>query len=975
MIGVQGKDMVGKTMTELFPADFADKITADDWAVVTNGEVVKIDENLNGRSYNTLKYPIVIGENILLAGYTIDVTERVQAELANQETLTVLKSTLEATDNGILVVAEDGKVIHSNRRFAELWRIPEDLMRNGNEKALLDHVMEQLVDPQSFLRGVNNWYASFNEESGHILDFKDGRILERSSYPMVIDGTSAGRVWSFRDITERNRSVEALEISEKRFRDIAENAQEWIWEIDTDGRYTYVSRVAETILGYTPEEILQHHFYEFFHPDDREVLQAGALAAIASKHPFQGFVNRNIHKDGRTVWLTTSGLPLFDAKGNLIGYRGVDSDITELKQAEETLRRSEERFKLSMEATNDGLWDWNIETNNGYFSPAYYRMLGYEVGAFSEEARSWEELIHHDDRESVIRANNACIEGQCEHFEVEYRMKNKGGGWRWILGRGKCVARNEQGRALRMVGTHVDITERKRAEEALRESEEKFSKVFRDAPVWIAITDMLDATYQDVNEAVLKVSGFTRDEVVGHTAVEIGWIKPEDRTRLMREMQVHDRIIDMEMEFRSKDGRRLYGLVNGDPMVIGDRSCLVTITVDITDRKRMEDEKAALEAQLQQAQKMEYVGRLAGGVAHDFNNMLGVILGYTDLAMMKADPSHPLQSDLAEIRDAATRSAELTRQLLTFARKQTMAPKVLDMNDTVAGMLKMLRRLIGEDVNLAWEPGNKVWPVKMDPSQIDQILANLCVNARDAIVGGGKVTIETRNASVHERCRLEHAEAQPGDFVMLAVSDSGHGMDKDTIAQIFEPFFTTKDVGEGTGLGLATVYGAVKQNNGFIHVISEPERGTTFQLYFPRYFGDTEQLDPASQVVATTHGQETVLLVEDEPAILTLGKRILEQQGYLVLSANGPRAAIQLAEKHIGAIQLLVTDVVMPEMNGRDLVKHLLERYQDMKHLYMSGYPKDVIAHHGVLDEGVHFIQKPFTMRELAVKVRDALNQ
>lgn len=391
------------------------------------------------------------------------------------------------------------------------------------------------------------------------------------------------------------------------------------------------------------------------------------------------------------------------------------------------------------------------------------------------------------------------------------------------------------------------------------------------------------------------------------------------------------------------------------------------------ERLEAEEEKEKLAAQLQQAQKLESVGRLAGGIAHDFNNMLTIILGHADLALQKLDPTHPLHADLTEILHAAERSSDLTRQLLAFARKQTIAPKVMDLNESVAGMLKMLQRLIGEEIDLTFKPAATLWPVMIDPSQLDQILANLCVNARDAIAGIGLITIGTDNRLINgEYCSLP-ADAAPGEYAMLTVSDNGCGMDKDILARIFEPFFTTKGVGVGTGLGLATVYGIIKQNDGFVTVYSEPGEGTTFTVYFPRHLGHDGPGLAAIAVEPAMRGRETVLVVEDEPVILRMTAMILAQLGYTVLAAGSPAEALRLAAEQTGKIHLLITDVVMPGMNGHDLAKKLAVRYPQLKCLFMSGYTADVIAHRGVLDDGVQFIQKPFTMLQLAARVREAL--
>ncbi|MFO1372450.1 MAG: GAF domain-containing protein [Candidatus Competibacteraceae bacterium] len=380
-----------------------------------------------------------------------------------------------------------------------------------------------------------------------------------------------------------------------------------------------------------------------------------------------------------------------------------------------------------------------------------------------------------------------------------------------------------------------------------------------------------------------------------------------------------------------------------------------------------------LEAQLHQAQKMEAVGRLAGGVAHDFNNMLAVIAGHTDMALEQTVPASPLYADLLAIQKATQRSADLTRQLLAFARKQTIAPKALDLNDTIAGMLRMLGRLIGEDIDLLWKPAGALWPVHMDPAQIDQIMVNLVVNARDAITGVGKITIETGRAEFDESYCETHVGFIPGRYVLLAVSDNGCGMDKEVLAQLFDPFFTTKPRGRGTGLGLATVYGIVKQNHGFINVYSELGQGTTFKIYLPRHAADLAEASTTPPPVAAPIGAETVLLVEDEEALLKLSTRLLERLGYTVLAAGGPNQALQLAEAHPGVIHLLMTDVIMPDMSGRDLWQRLSALRPGLKCLFMSGYTANVIAHHGVLDDGVHFLQKPFSREALATKLREAL--
>ena len=371
---------------------------------------------------------------------------------------------------------------------------------------------------------------------------------------------------------------------------------------------------------------------------------------------------------------------------------------------------------------------------------------------------------------------------------------------------------------------------------------------------------------------------------------------------------------------------------------------------------------------------MESVGRLAGGVAHDFNNMMGIVVGYTELALERVDPSQAVYANLVEILNAGNRAADLTRQLLAFARKQTIIPKVMDLNNTLENMLSMLKRVVGEDVQLKWSPGEKIWRVKMDPSQVDQILANLCVNARDAITGVGQITIETQNATFDEEYCSENPEFQPGQYVQLTVSDNGHGIEKEILDKIFEPFFTTKELGKGTGLGLSTIYGIVQQNSGFINLTSEVGSGTTFRIYIPRYRGEHAGASE-NNTGDLSIGQECVLLVEDEPSFLKLCKSMLEKLGYQVLSANSPKQAIEIVQNHAGEFDLLITDLIMPEMTGRELSDKLQTIKPGFKRLFMSGYTADIIDTQNIQDDNLCFIQKPFSFKELSLKVREALEK
>lgn len=520
-----------------------------------------------------------------------------------------------------------------------------------------------------------------------------------------------------------------------------------------------------------------------------------------------------------------------------------------------------------------------------------------------------------------------------------------------------------------------DITEKKKAQAALIASERRFKELVRNSSDSVTVLDK-DGLQIYVSDVAEKMLGYKPEELINIPVIEI-MVHPEDRQKVAEAFQkiISGGSAEIQYRHRHKNGGWIHLEAWGTNQLDNPDIRGVVVNVrDISERKLAEMEREKLQAQLIQAQKMESVGRLAGGVAHDFNNMLNVILGHTEMALESEALAEPLRADLQAIREAARRSADLTRQLLAFARKQTVAPRVLDLNDTIGGMLKLLQRLIGEDITLLWKPGHNLWPVRIDPSQIDQILANLCVNARDAITGGGKVTIETDNTVVDEDFCKNHDGYVPGNYVMLAVSDTGSGMNAETLSHLFEPFFTTKEMGKGTGLGLATVYGVVQQNNGFINVCSEPGQGALFRIYLPRFLAKATGINEG-RPETVERGRETILLVEDEPSVLQMTARMLRGMGYNVLAAPAPGEAIRLAREHSGPIDLLITDVVMPEMNGRDLARNLISIYPDLRRLFMSGYTADIIASHDVLNEGVHFLQKPFSKETLGMKTREALDE
>lgn len=752
----------------------------------------------------------------------------------NEERLRVI---LDSTDNGILAVDASGKTIFSNRRFLELWRIPQPLADTGDDNAMLGFVLEQLVDPDGFLRKVKQLYGTADPDND-ILLFKDGRIFERHSIPMMDLGSVVGRLWSFRDITDRMRAEDARRESEERYQELFENANDIIFTIDLAGKFTGINKAAENITGYTRDEALKMNISSVIAPEFLDV----ALQMLSRKGLGGGRTRYELEivcKDGSRVALEFSPRIIY-RDGKPVGIQGIARDTTERKRAEEALRESEERFRSLSEASLEGI------------------------------------MVH------------------------------------------------DQGVIL------------------------------------------------DANRAFAHLFGYGQpEELVGKNGPDL-LLTPESRSRILQriERKEEGRI---ELTGVRKDGTTFPMETESRPMKYRGRDARIVSFQDITGRKRDEEEKVKLQGQLQQAMKMEAIGRLAGGVAHDFNNILTVITGYSELLLQKVGKESPLYGGLQEIRRAGDRAASMTQQLLAFSRKQIIEPKVMRLDRLVAEVLKMLARLIGEDIALQTITGKSLGSVKVDPGQFQQILMNLVVNARDAMPGGGKIVIETANVDLDEEYCVLHPYVVPGRFVMLAVSDTGEGMSEEVKAHIFEPFFTTKERGSGTGLGLATTYGAVKQSGGSIEVDSGVGKGTTFKIYLPRVEEEEEPLKNATPR-DLPGGAEAVLLVEDEDTVREMCSRILGDLGYKVTQARSGAEAVAVAGT-AGRIDLLLTDVVMPGMSGKELATQLVPRHPGMKVLYMSGYTDNAIVHHGVLDEGVSFIGKPYTPSALARRVREVLDK
>jgi len=652
-------------------------------------------------------------------------------------------------------------------------------------------------------------------------------------------------------------------------------------------------------------------------------------------------------------------------------------------------RESEDQYREIFDASNDALFVQDIAT--GAILDANKAALEMYGLADKQEARTCciADLSAVDEGygvEKIKKAHQATIDGHAHAFE--WRAKRKNGETFWVQ---VTLHATRIGGVKKILSTVHDLTVRKQAEEQIRTllaestqarltllgiledqtraeaARKRLATAMEQAAEIIVVTDA-QGLIQYANPAFAAVTGYTCAEAIGKN--------PRLLKSGQQDAAFYRTLWDTIRSGKTWQGRFVNRKKNGtryteEATISPVRDAAGTITNFVAVKRDISAE-LNLQAQLSQAQKMESVGRLAGGVAHDFNNILQTIMGGAELVIEQTEPADPRCAELVEIQNAARRAANLTRQLLAFASKQTITPRILDLNEAVEGMLKMLRRLIAENIKLVWVPSAELWPIRIDPGQVDQIMANLCVNARDAIEGVGAVHIATENVHIDELQATQYDGLRPGDYVVLTVSDTGCGMDKATLGNIFEPFYTTKATGKGTGLGLATVYGIVRQNHGHISVYSEPHKGTTFRIYLPRHSG-ANAASETSPVLPAARGSETILLVEDDLTILNMSCRMLQELGYTVLAAGAPDVALRMAHEHTGTMHLLVTDIIMPGMNGRELAERLQARNAQLKCLFMSGYTASVISHQGILEPGFHFMAKPFSRDELARKVREAL--
>jgi len=791
---------------------------------------------------------------------------------------------------------------------------------------------------------------------------KDGSVIDVEIISGDLDwsGRSARLVLAT-DITERTRTEERLSQSEESYRQFVEQSPDAVL-VHRQGEIIFANRACVSLFGASfTGELLGKQILDFVHPEDRQNVRQRIREYNRDFTNVRHNETRLIGLSGKETYTEVLACSImYHGKAAIqVNYR----DISLRKRAEKKLLESEAGLAIAQQVAHLGSWERDLTDADSWeegpvrWSDETFRILGYNVGEIEMSRANFVRSIHPDDRGHARELMEAALRGG-RSYNNDYRIILPNGTERNLHAQAKIVYDKETNRPSKIVGIIHDVTERKKAEE-------RFYKAFNANPEPMTIATLSEGRFIDVNESFLRITGHQREEVIGRTSLEVKfWKSPEDRARYAEVLEKRGATRDREIAFLTKSGEERTALDSADVVEFDGEKCVIATFKDITERKN-------LEKQLRQAQKMEAIGQLSGGIAHDFNNLLGVIIGYSEILEERLAAGDSMQKSVQEIKKAGTRAASLTRQLLAFSRQQVLEPKILALNAIVGDVEKMLGRLLGENIDIESELAPDLGNIKADQGQIEQVIINLAVNARDAMPHGGRLTITTANIDLDEDYARSHSPHAPGRCVLLSVSDTGIGMDAATQAHIFEPFFTTKEIGKGTGLGLSTVYGVVRQSGGHIWVYSEPGLGTTFKIHLPRTDEAVHGEKPAASLTNSLRGTETILLVEDEESLRELTRGLLANSGYTVLSAGQPADAIEIARQHQGPIHLLLTDVVMPGMSGLALAGELAPTRPDMRVVYMSGYTG--FTHPELFDSDATVLSKPLARDMLLRKVHEVL--
>lgn len=770
-------------------------------------------------------------------------------------------------------------------------------------------------------------------------------------------------------LTRKNRELglarNSAETANALFNQLAEQSRTVHWKVNADGVYTHVSPISQAVLGYRPEELVnKKHFYDFFPREARGATKTSVFEFFAQKKPFHDMEHATRTKDGQLIWILTNGVPVLDDHGTLLGYRGSDSDITPRKRMQEDLIESEERLKLALTASKQGWFDLNIPTGAVNVSPEYARIIGYEPEAFHTSYQEWIDCIHPDDRADVLKIFRKCIEAGGSQT-IEYRRYAKNEDWKWIRSIGEVVEYDSANNPIRMIGTHVDITEQKQAEKALRDSEESLRTILEASPDPMAIYDSSGAPLY-INPAFTNLFLWTLDELKGRRIPFV----PEDQKNItmaeIRKIYCSGEPSVFETQRHTKDGRTLEVIVSA-AVFKGPDGIPAGMVVNLTDIS----ERKLLQAQYEQAKKMESIGTLAGGIAHDFNNLLMGIQGRASLMAFHLEPAHPNFEHIHAIEAYVRSASDLTKQLLGFAQGGKYEVKPIDMNEVVLSSSAMFGRT-RKQIQIHTHFNNPPPVAEADRGQIEQVLLNMYVNAWQAMPNGGELFLETKIVTLDDQYCKSHL-ASTGRYVKVSVTDTGIGMNKATRRQIFDPFFSTKEKGRGTGLGLASAYGIIKNHGGMITVYSEIGHGTTFNIYLP--ISDKDVYRELHMESGPVKGSERILLVDDEEIIIDVGQAMLGELGYRVIVANGGPQAIEAVKSAGNKIDLVLLDMIMPGMDGGKTFDRLHEIHPKLPVILSSGYAINEQASDILRRGGNGFIQKPFNITDLSKIIRKVLDE
>jgi len=854
--------------------------------------------------------------------------------------------------------------------YNRILNIPVEVLSDANE-ASLGAIPKGIAELLSKVLGLGKFICLSMVNHGELWGTVVAIMPEGATLPAPKALEAVARI-----------SAQALErrATDERYQIIFEKSSVGKAVVSCDGRFLHVNDAFETMIGISRDELEGRLFSEFTHPDDQAKSQA-AVGALLAGAATQRFEKRYLRRDGSVIWADVNTSAVRDALGKVLYFITSFIDITEQKRNQEALVSSEALTRGILENVQDAYIRVDREGRILMVSPSAVDIYGY---GSVEEMIGLPTLALYSTEED----RNTVISELGRHGSIRDRIgqgKKKDGSLFWV----SLNARFFEEERGQMAGAECfvrDITERMQAEKALAESELQFRSLVENLQVGV-VAHAPDTTILLSNAKASELLGLTADQMAGKAAIDPAWrfideageTMPIDRYPVNQALASDEPVTNLILGVRRPD-RETTTWVQCDAYKIrkpdGQRRLVMVSFFDITERRQAEEVRSKLEEQLQASQKMEAIGILAGGVAHDFNNLLSVILSYTGFVLDSLPDDDSRKTDLLEVEKASERAVALTRQLLAFSRRQVMQPVPLDLNQVARGMEKMLRRILGEDIRFVQVLAPDLGPTMADPGQIEQVLMNLAVNARDAMPRGGQLTIKTSNVEIDDALAAGFVDLTRGSFVEIAVTDTGCGMDDETRERIFEPFFTTKEKGRGTGLGLSTVYGIVKQSGGEIRVESEPGQGSTFRVLMPRLSEDwvSMPVKPAPAPKRVSGGSETILVVEDEEGLRNVALRVLRETGYTVLAAAGGKEAMHLCELHGGEIGLILTDVIMPEMSGKELADQLALTRPGIKVLFMSGYTHDTIVHHGVIDPAVHFLGKPFTAAALRQKVREVLD-